>query len=60
MGVSEKQQNFHFGVEYPFNSKQRLKGLCSKIHRKNINMEAVDLRAKPLKSILQLASYSII
>ncbi len=38
MGVSEKQQNFHFGVEYPFNSKQRLKGLCSKIRRKNINV----------------------
>ncbi len=21
MGVSEKRQNFHFGVEYPFNSR---------------------------------------
>ncbi len=31
----------------------------SKIRRKNIN-EAVDLRAKSLKKILQLASYSII
>ncbi len=31
----------------------------SKIRRKNIN-EAVDLRAKSLKNILQLASYSII
>ncbi len=37
MGVSEKRQNFHFGVEYPFNV-QKCKIIRKKITKVHLNL----------------------